>query len=35
MLAFIIRRVFNAVGVMLAVALLAFVIFRFVGDPST
>ncbi|CAB3717982.1 ABC transporter permease [Achromobacter denitrificans] len=33
MLAFIIRRVFNAVGVMLAVALLAFVIFRFVGDP--
>ena len=33
MLAFIVRRVFNAVGVMLAVALLAFVIFRFVGDP--
>ncbi|NMK49993.1 ABC transporter permease [Achromobacter sp. Bel] len=33
MLAFIVRRVINAVGVMLAVALLAFVIFRFVGDP--
>ncbi|HCW16538.1 ABC transporter permease [Achromobacter sp.] len=33
MLAFIVRRVVNAVGVMLAVALLAFVIFRFVGDP--
>ena len=33
MLAFIVRRVCNAVGVMLAVALLAFVIFRFVGDP--
>ena len=33
MLAFIVRRDFNAVGVMLAVALLAFVIFRFVGDP--
>jgi len=33
MLAFIVRRVFNAVGVMLAVALLAFMIFRFVGDP--
>lgn len=33
MLAFIVRRVFNAVGVMLAVALLAFVIFRFIGDP--
>lgn len=33
MLAFIVRRVLNAVGVMLAVALLAFVIFRFVGDP--
>lgn len=33
MLAFIVRRVFNAVGVMLAVALMAFVIFRFVGDP--
>ncbi len=33
MLAFIVRRVVNAVGVMLAVALMAFVIFRFVGDP--
>ncbi len=33
MLAFIVRRVVNAVGVMLAVALLAFMIFRFVGDP--
>jgi len=33
MLSFILKRLVNAVGVMLAVALLAFVIFRFVGDP--
>jgi peptide/nickel transport system permease protein len=33
MLAFAIRRLFEALVVMLAVALLAFVLFRFVGDP--
>jgi peptide/nickel transport system permease protein len=33
MLAFLLRRVANAIAVMLTVALLAFVIFRFVGDP--
>ena len=33
MLAFAIRRLFEAIGVMLVVALLAFVLFRFVGDP--
>ncbi len=33
MLAFLIKRLINAVGVMLIVALLAFTIFRFVGDP--
>lgn len=33
MIAVVLRRVLHAVGVMLAVALLAFVIFRFVGDP--
>jgi peptide/nickel transport system permease protein len=33
MLAFIIRRLFQAVLVMLAVALVAFSLFRFVGDP--
>ena len=33
MLAFILRRSVNAVAVMLAVALMAFMIFRFVGDP--
>lgn len=33
MLAFAIRRLFEAVFVMVAVALLAFVLFRFVGDP--
>jgi peptide/nickel transport system permease protein len=33
MLAFIIRRLFQAVVVMLAVALVAFSLFRFVGDP--
>jgi peptide/nickel transport system permease protein len=33
MLAFTIRRLFEAMLVMLTVALLAFVLFRFVGDP--
>jgi peptide/nickel transport system permease protein len=33
MIAFLIKRTANAVFVMLAVALLAFVIFRFFGDP--
>jgi peptide/nickel transport system permease protein len=33
MLAFIIRRLFQAILVMLAVALVAFSLFRFVGDP--
>ena len=33
MLAFAIRRLFEAAFVMLAVAALAFVLFRFVGDP--
>ena len=33
MLAFVIRRLVEAVFVMLTVALLAFVLFRFVGDP--
>jgi peptide/nickel transport system permease protein len=33
MLAFAIRRLFEALIVMLTVALLAFVLFRFVGDP--
>lgn len=33
MLAFAIRRLFEAAIVMVAVALLAFVLFRFVGDP--
>ncbi|WP_321343593.1 ABC transporter permease [Breoghania sp.] len=33
MLAFIIRRLLQAVAVMLAVALIAFTLFRFVGDP--
>jgi peptide/nickel transport system permease protein len=33
MLAFAIRRLFEAASVMLTVALLAFVLFRFVGDP--
>jgi peptide/nickel transport system permease protein len=33
MLAFSIRRLFEAAMVMLTVALLAFVLFRFVGDP--
>ena len=33
MLAFAIRRVFEALLVMVTVALLAFTLFRFVGDP--
>ena len=33
MLAFILRRLFQSVMVMLAVALIAFSMFRFVGDP--
>ena len=33
MLAFVIKRLLNAAGVMLTVAFLAFMIFRFVGDP--
>ncbi|MBE0585904.1 MAG: ABC transporter permease, partial [Desulfofustis sp.] len=35
MLAFILRRLFQSIMVMLAVALIAFVMFRFVGDPVT
>ena len=31
--AFLLKRLLNAAGVMLAVAFLAFLIFRFVGDP--
>src|SRR5215218_9818431 len=33
MLAVIIRRFLQAIGVMLVVALIAFTLFRFVGDP--
>jgi peptide/nickel transport system permease protein len=33
MLVFLLRRLANAAGVMLAVALIAFLIFRFLGDP--
>lgn len=33
MLAFLLKRLLNSAGVMLAVAFLAFLIFRFVGDP--
>ena len=33
MLAFLLKRLVNAAGVMLTVAFLAFMIFRFVGDP--
>ena len=33
MLAFAIRRLLEAAFVMVTVALLAFVLFRFVGDP--
>jgi len=35
MFAFILRRLIQAVGVMLAVALIAFVLFQYVGDPVT
>ena len=35
MFAFIVRRLIQAVGVMLAVALLAFMLFQYVGDPVT
>ena len=35
MLAFLIRRVFQAIIVMLVVTLLAFILFRYVGDPVT
>jgi peptide/nickel transport system permease protein len=33
MLAFAIRRLIQAIGVMLVVALISFILFRFVGDP--
>ena len=33
MFAFILRRLIQAVGVMLTVALLAFILFQYVGDP--
>jgi len=33
MIAYIIQRVFQAIGVMIAVAFTAFIIFNFVGDP--
>ena len=33
MFAFLVKRLANAAGVMLAVAFIAFMIFRFVGDP--
>ena len=33
MIVFLIKRLFNAAMVMLVVALMAFMIFRFVGDP--
>ena len=33
MFAFILRRLLQAAGVLLAVALLAFVLFQYVGDP--
>jgi len=35
MFVFILRRLIQAIGVMLAVALLAFVLFQYVGDPVT
>ena len=35
MFAFIVRRLIQAVGVMLSVALLAFILFQYVGDPVT
>jgi peptide/nickel transport system permease protein len=33
MLAFIIRRALQAIGVLLAVGIIAFAMFRFAGDP--
>src|SRR5580698_241575 len=33
MLAFVIRRLFASIGVLIAVGLIAFVLFRYVGDP--
>lgn len=33
MIAFILRRLFQAVIVMISVALIAFMLFQFVGDP--
>src|SRR6185503_16907245 len=33
MLAFVIRRLMQAVGVIVVVALISFALFRFVGDP--
>src|SRR5690554_2041447 len=35
MLVFIIRRLFQAILVMLTVSLLAFILFRYIGDPVT
>ncbi|MBV9519234.1 MAG: ABC transporter permease, partial [Hyphomicrobiales bacterium] len=33
MIAFIIRRLFASIGVLVAVGLIAFLLFRYVGDP--
>src|SRR6516164_2486643 len=33
MIAFVIRRLFASIGVLVAVGLIAFVLFRYVGDP--
>ena len=33
MLAFIVRRLFHSIGVLIAVGVIAFVMFRYVGDP--
>ncbi|MBV9741568.1 MAG: ABC transporter permease, partial [Hyphomicrobiales bacterium] len=33
MIAFIIRRLFASIGVLIAVGLIAFVLFRYIGDP--
>ena len=33
MIAFIIRRLFASIGVLIAVGLIAFVMFRYIGDP--
>ena len=35
MLAFVLRRLFQAMIVMLTVAFIAFMLFQFVGDPVT